>query len=346
MTKMALKRSLFKAARKTGVVNLGRLFGRGAVVVCYHGVEPTRIDSFVQDLHLPLMEFERQIKYLKTNFDIISIDELEERIRLKKKIYPRTAVITFDDGYRNNLLYAAPFLQSLGIPFTLFVSTDHIDRGNRFPGYYLKAGLKFANEKRIHLKRTNLDYDLSTETFFKNALKDLIQKVNYREKIYTSNLLEDLKDLLNPDQWKELDERFISETPLTWDEIKTLSTMGCTIGSHCHEHVLLCDLQPQDEVSRQLKLSKETITKHLGKCDYFCYPNGDMKGIGHENFLLLKQHGYKLGFTSIEGEVGEKTNPYLLPRVGAFDFESFTALINLAWKFNPTFDAWEKHMQF
>jgi peptidoglycan/xylan/chitin deacetylase (PgdA/CDA1 family) len=37
--------------------------------------------------------------------------------------------VTFDDGYRDNFTTAYPLLQSLAIPFTIFVTADHIRSG-------------------------------------------------------------------------------------------------------------------------------------------------------------------------------------------------------------------------
>jgi peptidoglycan/xylan/chitin deacetylase (PgdA/CDA1 family) len=37
--------------------------------------------------------------------------------------------ITFDDGYRDNLLVAAPILSQLGLPFTVFITTEFVRKG-------------------------------------------------------------------------------------------------------------------------------------------------------------------------------------------------------------------------
>lgn len=48
-------------------------------------------------------------------------------------IPPRTFVVTFDDGYANNLLAAAPILRELGVPATVFLATAYLDSSEPFP---------------------------------------------------------------------------------------------------------------------------------------------------------------------------------------------------------------------
>ena len=42
-------------------------------------------------------------------------------------------VVTFDDGYRDNLRVAAPLLLKHGVPATFFIATGHVDSGRPFP---------------------------------------------------------------------------------------------------------------------------------------------------------------------------------------------------------------------
>ncbi|HEX4414645.1 MAG TPA: polysaccharide deacetylase family protein [Lacipirellulaceae bacterium] len=76
--------------------------------------------------------FARQIDWLVARFDLVSLAEAQSRIRVGRNHRP-TAAITFDDGYADNLSFAIPLLLKRGIPFTYFVSTDHVLRGNFFP---------------------------------------------------------------------------------------------------------------------------------------------------------------------------------------------------------------------
>jgi peptidoglycan/xylan/chitin deacetylase (PgdA/CDA1 family) len=45
----------------------------------------------------------------------------------------KTFVVTFDDGYANNLIHAAPILTRLHVPATVFVATAYLDSKQPFP---------------------------------------------------------------------------------------------------------------------------------------------------------------------------------------------------------------------
>ena len=105
------------------------------------------VDPRIQTLHLELAAFEKQIGYLRKHFDIVSIDDLCDGVTGGKKLPPSMVVLTFDDGYRNNLDVVAPYLASLGVPFSVFVSTRHIDEGLRFPTYYLRTSVLNTRER-------------------------------------------------------------------------------------------------------------------------------------------------------------------------------------------------------
>ena len=70
--------------------------------------------------------FDAQLSYLARNYDPISLAELVDGLRGRRPLPPRPVVLTFDDGYRNNLLLAAPLLAKHHVPATLFVTTGLI----------------------------------------------------------------------------------------------------------------------------------------------------------------------------------------------------------------------------
>lgn len=76
--------------------------------------------------------FARQIEWLRRRFDIVSLEEAQSRIAAGHNDRP-TACITFDDGYADNRRSAIPLLLKHAIPFTYFVSTNHVLGGEHFP---------------------------------------------------------------------------------------------------------------------------------------------------------------------------------------------------------------------
>jgi peptidoglycan/xylan/chitin deacetylase (PgdA/CDA1 family) len=94
--------------------------------------------------------FAAQIDWLRTRFDIVTLREAQARIRSGRNDRP-TACITFDDGYAENRRFAIPLLLKLGIPFTYFVSTDHVLRGKPFP-HDVAAGQPLSVNTLAHLR--------------------------------------------------------------------------------------------------------------------------------------------------------------------------------------------------
>lgn len=76
--------------------------------------------------------FQQQMNWLRRRYDMVSIEEAQQRIRNDNN--SRIAVhITFDDGYADNCQQAIPFLLEHGIPCTYFVSSWFVLNNGQFP---------------------------------------------------------------------------------------------------------------------------------------------------------------------------------------------------------------------
>ena len=63
----------------------------------------------------------------RDGWELVSLDEAVRRIGIAPGDRP-FAVLTFDDGYRDNLTCALPVLERLQAPFTVFVPTGAVTR--------------------------------------------------------------------------------------------------------------------------------------------------------------------------------------------------------------------------
>src|SRR5262245_37641845 len=115
--------------RKTGMLgvleHLPRL--RGLLVLTYHRVGEPASNPFDDATFSATEEiFRAQITYLKERFAMPSVPEILESLARGRLDRP-TALVTFDDGYRDNHEIAFPVLRDLGVPACFFVVTRLLD---------------------------------------------------------------------------------------------------------------------------------------------------------------------------------------------------------------------------
>ncbi len=97
------------------------------MVIYYHRVA----DHTPNGWTMSNAQFRAEIDWLQANFDLISLDEAQRRVREGNT---RASVsITFDDGYAENCEQALPLLISRRIPCTYFVTSHYLLTGEPFP---------------------------------------------------------------------------------------------------------------------------------------------------------------------------------------------------------------------
>jgi peptidoglycan/xylan/chitin deacetylase (PgdA/CDA1 family) len=84
-------------------------------ILSYHSISS---DNF--RFSLDLAELKKQITYLKNNYEIITLEDLEKFLQGQKKITKPSVLLTFDDGYQD-ILTVKSLLTDLGIKPAIFV---------------------------------------------------------------------------------------------------------------------------------------------------------------------------------------------------------------------------------
>ena len=155
--KSLLGRSLF-------AVRLDALLMRHeAVIVAFHRV---RDDSDRSDgLTVDTRTFEEYCEFFKRFFNVVSLRDLVST--LERGTTPsRALAITFDDGYRDNLINAAPILARLELPATFFVVSRWIGT-SVVPFWDLRRGVQYpwmTWDEVIALHRLGFDIGAHTRT--------------------------------------------------------------------------------------------------------------------------------------------------------------------------------------
>lgn len=101
-----------------------------AVILIYHRFGEDTFPS----TNIRLEQFEAHIAELKSGrYTVLPVPEIVAAIREGRDLPDRTVGITIDDGYASIYTEAFPRLRDAGFPFTVFVSTDPVDR--KFAGF-------------------------------------------------------------------------------------------------------------------------------------------------------------------------------------------------------------------
>jgi peptidoglycan/xylan/chitin deacetylase (PgdA/CDA1 family) len=104
--------------------NYDSCFRKTAIILLYHRVDDVKKDP--QHLCVSLTNFDLHMRFLSESYECINLSELISRIKTNSLVGGE-AVVTFDDGYLDNLNNALPILEKYNIPATIFISTSSLD---------------------------------------------------------------------------------------------------------------------------------------------------------------------------------------------------------------------------
>jgi len=97
-------------------------------VFMYHSVGVPNIKWKWNYLTTHFEDFEKELIYLRNNdYCTISLDDLYNYIHYDEKIPKKSIILTFDDGYVDNYIFAYPLLKKYGFKGTIFVNPEFID---------------------------------------------------------------------------------------------------------------------------------------------------------------------------------------------------------------------------
>ncbi len=298
--------------------------GRG-VILMFHHVRPFFARGFAPNRFLEITpEFLDCVLRVsrEEGFEPASLDDVPERLRADDAERP-FVVVTFDDGYRDNVEFALPVLKRHGMPWTLFVTTGFADRSASPWWLELEEAVR-----RLGAVMTEIDgYTLScrTET---DAEKTRAFEAIYRRlrTLPEPELRAAVADLATQ---ARVNGRAITDALcLNWDVLRQLATeRDIGIGSHTLTHPRLAR---QDAVfaAQEVLMSRQIIERHIGRpVRHFAYPVGDAGSAGQREFRLARDAGYALAVTTRPGHAYPAHADHLmaLPRVsinGLYQTES------------------------
>jgi peptidoglycan/xylan/chitin deacetylase (PgdA/CDA1 family) len=292
-------------------------------ILMYHRVGPQNDNWSLETTSLE--NFEKQIRYLSRNYEILLVEQLAQLIREGKDLPTKAVVITFDDGYRDNYVYGFPILRKYHVPATIFLSTGHIGTHNLFWWDKVSYLIHHTEMKQLGLGELGT-YQLNSErekSLATSSLVDRLKKIPDEQKNLAIGQLARISGVDIPG---ELGKKFI----LSWQEVIEMSRNGVSFGSHTVNHPILTNLT-SDQAKWEIVQSKKDIEEKIGKKVLsFSYPNGNFN---QEIVAFLEKSGYGCAVAvSPYNLISRKNNIYTLSRIGTGDdFNIFKVMFCGLW---------------
>ncbi len=280
--KVLARRIVSRAAVASGWCAVQRRVMRkeGAYIFYGHRVA-TDDEGYLQGLRPEWLD--AQLAYLTRHYEVLSLSELVRYFETRQPVPPRSAVITFDDGFRDNLTTALPILQKYRVPATIFLVTGCISSGElpwpQYLGYLFQHTSRTAVVATVAGARQELD--LGTTLSRRQAyllVKDVLGRLPRSERE------RQLK------QWcRLLDVDPPCDRMLSWSEVEEMRTAGVEFGAHTYSHPWLAFIPP-DEAREEIERSRDDLATRLGVVrPPFCFPGGSFT---EELMALVPQMGF------------------------------------------------------
>jgi peptidoglycan/xylan/chitin deacetylase (PgdA/CDA1 family) len=279
-----------------------RLSDDTLAILLFHGVVE-RDDHPLRNYnrkHLEKESFANILKDIKAQGTALSFDDVIKFHNAGEPYPPKSFVVTFDDGFENNLSVAAPVLADFNIPATVYITTDFVDN-NRMSWI---DRIEWAIEETASIGLTlpwNSDQIIAQEVDEKRILLD-----NIRTHIKTDSSADpdELATSIQrqcglPETWSTDDAL---DLKLTWPQVRELENDSLfTVGGHTHTHAILSFLD-ENELADEIDTSLTLLHENAGVGNtHYSYPEGLAHCYSDTVIEALKVRGVECCPTAIDG---------------------------------------------
>jgi peptidoglycan/xylan/chitin deacetylase (PgdA/CDA1 family) len=265
-------------------------------VLNYHRVaSPSAVaetDTGVQDA--TPASFEGHLRLVREHFNPIALGDLLAHLE-GGPLPPNPLLVTFDDGYRDNVDEALPILQRHGMRATFFIATHYVGGRRLYWWDRISWIVKHARRPRLLVPGLGpLEVDGENRSAVERRLHDLVKK---RPALDIEGFLDELAEAADAPWTPAIEDDLVARHVMTWDDVRTLLRAGMDVGSHTRTHRVLQTVPP-DQLEDELSGSRADLEAALGiEIRTIAYPVG--RPVSRDPVIrpALEAAGYRLGFT-------------------------------------------------
>lgn len=312
-----------------------------AAILRYH-----RVTDLVSDPHATAVtpaHFDEHLDVVRTAFVPMTLQALVRALRDDLPLRRRAVVVTFDDGYADNLTTARPCLERYDVPATMFVTTGYVDQSRELwwdalervllrPGL-LPDRLELCIAGAVCTWSLDPNVSYSEEDFERHRgwnwrrgkpptmrhrlFRELFRKLQPLEEDVRRPIVRQLLAWANA----PVDVRSSHRTLTTEEIVRLHASPLVEIGAHSVTHPVFARLS-HTRRAEEIRASRAFLEERLGApVTSFAYPYGNDAGSGP----LVATAGFECACTTVADLVFRRQDPYRLPRlyVGDWDGDEF-----------------------
>ncbi len=313
----ALKHIVYPAIAGTGWFR--RLAPHGVSVVTYHGVQPDGYESQDPALDGNLVSaamLRRQLRLLKTNYDVISPDDFRSWLNGACKLPSRAVLLTCDDGLLNVLTGMLPILREENAKCLFFV-TGASAADSPVMLWYEQLFLAVLRAPAGKFRILNIEDDLAGPAQRRAVWWRIVQRLSQDDaasrEAFLTGLSQTWPSSPHPDRHTPPEQQRFRL--LTRSQLIQLQDAGMTIGAHTMTHPIL-SRQPLALAQQEIAGSRAVLEHALARPVWaFAYPFGDSSAVDVQAMAIARQTGFEAAFLNYGGGFDSRFDHFAIPRV-------------------------------
>jgi len=309
---------------------------RQAVILVYHRIAEVEVDPW--ELAVRPANFAQHLDVMRRLGSPISLRGLVQSM-MRGAIPRGSIVVTFDDGYADNLLQAKPLLAKSGIPATVFLTAGKLGASESFwweelADILLRPGclpdvLEIEMEGRPCRWKLGADADYDLDDASRNrGWRGWKPAPTARHRTYLElfRLMQPLREAARGHLMVALrswSARGPGSRPedrvLTAHEAVALASDGIEAGCHTMTHPRLSTLSDAEK-RREVLESRNLLQEILGQpVTSFAYPFGQRGDYDAETVAIVREAGFGVACANVPGCVTSASDVFQLPRFHVTD---------------------------
>lgn len=299
----------------------------------YHYTRDLKHSRYPEIKGLDVNLFREQIAFMKSNFNIVTMEQVLEAISTKNKLPEKALLLTFDDGYADNYNVAMPILEEYGVQGSFFIpgktfTTHQLLDVNKI--HYVLASANIYNlledlkKEMDYYRGQEFQYAPTEELFAKYAVAT---RFDIKETVFVKQMLqtvlpEKLRNIISSKLFAKYvgvtEEQLAYELYMSEEQIRTMKRHGMFIGIHGYDHYWLGNLSVE-QMENDISLALDALDEFVDRKQWVMnYPYGNYN---KDVLAYISKQGACLGLTTeVRLADIDKDNPLELPRLDCNDF--------------------------